>query len=68
MEIEALIHAILTLMPSQAISPLRKLLAIDGGVELLSRVVSTAFDPSVVTLKDITAEKEKMQLTSHYDW
>lgn len=66
--IEILIKTMLDMLDSGGLMQLRKIMMVDGGIELLTKIASTAADPSNVTVDMIKKEKNKLKNSSKYGW
>lgn len=67
-DLDTLIKVVLDELPTSLFSPLRRLYAIEDGIELLGKFISTMADPSSVTLEEIREERKKGELSSKHNW
>ena len=66
--IDDAIKAVLSAIDPKLAASFRKLLTIEGGLEIVTKFISNYADPSEVTLKQIRKERKKGMLSSKYGW
>jgi len=66
--LEYLIKTLMTMLPAASLGQFKKIISVEGGVELLMKIISSVSDPSEVSIERIEAEKKKLKHSSGYGW